>query len=307
MTASGRLTAPGVESAGPIDASPDAAVRIERGQAILDAWIVPWDTATFGFPVAEIREIRADRAADLPAVLDAFRTWADAARVRLASCRLDHDRLRESIALEAAGFRFIELVYEPVLDPLPDVAVPDHPIVIAPATAADLEPIAAVAREAFTTGRFALDPRLDPTLNGRRYAGWVESSFAGSRQTVLKATLGGELAGFFIVEDLASPGDAEAPGDGGPAASGHGAYWHLTAIAPAWQGRGIGRSVWQAMLRRARSEGAAWVRTTISGHNVAVLNLYARLGFRFTSPRLTFHWLRDESASPPPPIARSAP
>ena len=307
MTAGGRLAAPAVGTAGATGARSDDAVRIERGSAVLDAWIVPWDTATFGFGVAEIREIRADRAADLPAVIAAFRAWSDAARVRLASCRLDHDRLRESIALEAAGFRFIELVYEPVLDPLPDVAAPDHPIVIAAAIAADLEPIAAIAREAFTTGRFALDPRLDPTLNGRRYAGWVESSFAGSRQTVLKATLGGELAGFFIVEDLASPGDAEAGSEGGPPVSRHGAYWHLTAIAPAWQGRGIGRSVWQAMLRRARSEGATWVRTTISGHNVAVLNLYARLGFRFTTPRLTLHWLRDEDGQPAAPIATSAP
>ena len=32
--------------------------------------------------------------------------------------------------------------------------------------------------------------------------------------------------------------------------------------------------------------------TTISAHNAPVVNLYARLGFRFTRPQATFHWRR---------------
>jgi RimJ/RimL family protein N-acetyltransferase len=70
-------------------------------------------------------------------------------------------------------------------------------------------------------------------------------------------------------------------------------YWHLTAMAPHWQGRRMGLSVWQTMLIRHRTDGATSVETTISGHNLPAINLYARLGFSFGSAQMTFHWLRD--------------
>ena len=70
-------------------------------------------------------------------------------------------------------------------------------------------------------------------------------------------------------------------------------YWHLTAVAPTWQGKGIGGDLWRTMLQRHRTEGADRVATTISGHNLPAINLYARLGFSFRSARMTFHWLRD--------------
>jgi RimJ/RimL family protein N-acetyltransferase len=260
------------------------AIELEHGAARLEAWIVPWDTATFGFRVAEIRRFSAGARGDARAVLEPFAAWCAERAVRLVSCRLDHDRLPESIALEEAGFRFIEMVHEPCLEPIGDIAAPGHPVAIERATASDLAAIEAIARDAFTTGRFALDPRLDPELSRRRYAGWVASSFAGSSQVVLKAILDEALVGFFIVEDRPPAG----------------VYWHLTAIAPAWQGRGIGRSVWEAMLRRHRAGGVTSVRTTISAHNVAVMNLYARLGFRFEAPKMTFHWLRDGGAGAEP-------
>ena len=50
-------------------------------------------------------------------------------------------------------------------------------------------------------------------------------------------------------------------------------YWHLTAVAPDAQGRGVGRSLWRTMLLRHRAEGVGVVETTISGHNPAVMNL----------------------------------
>jgi ribosomal protein S18 acetylase RimI-like enzyme len=71
-------------------------------------------------------------------------------------------------------------------------------------------------------------------------------------------------------------------------------YWHLTAVAPEWQGQGIGMSLWQTMLRRHAAEGATSVRTTISGHNAPAMNLYSRLGFSFSAPQMTFHWLREQ-------------
>ena len=53
----------------------------------------------------------------------------------------------------------------------------------------------------------------------------------------------------------------------------------------------IGSRVWRSMLDRHASEGAIAIETTVSGHNLAVLNLYSRLGFSLASAELTFHRL----------------
>jgi hypothetical protein len=55
----------------------------------------------------------------------------------------------------------------------------------------------------------------------------------------------------------------------------------------------MGRSLWQTMLLRHRDEGTSFVETTISSHNLPIVNLYARLGFSFASAHMTFHWLRE--------------
>ncbi len=138
-----------------------------------------------------------------------------------------------------------------------------------------------IAETAFDTGRFLLDPRLPGELSRRRYATWVRTSVDAPDHEVLTFRLDGDLVGFFIVERRPA-GDA---------------YWHLTAIAPGWQGRGLGLSVWRTMLLRHRAEGVTAVETTISAHNVAAMNLYARLGFAFAAAQTTLHWIRDGASA----------
>jgi ribosomal protein S18 acetylase RimI-like enzyme len=191
------------------------------------------------------------------------------------ACRLPHDRLRESAWLESCGFRFIEMVLRPriALAAQASAAAPHETLRIERAGLRDGPALEDIAGEAFGTGRLALDPFLDPALNGRRYRRWVRSSLDHPVQQALKATVDGDVAGFFVVEHA---GDI--------------AYWHLTAMAPRFQGRGLGEALWRAMLARHRDEGLRAVETTISAHNVPVLNLYAKLGFRFGAAQTTLHW-----------------
>ena len=70
-------------------------------------------------------------------------------------------------------------------------------------------------------------------------------------------------------------------------------YWHLNAVATELQGKGYGRRAWSAMLQHAQANGARRVRTSIVARNHRVLNLYARLGFRFPPPLMTLHWVRS--------------
>jgi RimJ/RimL family protein N-acetyltransferase len=46
------------------------------------------------------------------------------------------------------------------------------------------------------------------------------------------------------------------------------------------------------MLHQARIAGAQRVYSSIVARNVKVLGLYARLGFQFAPPTMTFHWVR---------------
>lgn len=251
------------------------ATRFEAHGAVVECFLVPWDSEIFGFPVAQINRMELTEGAQASVVLREFDAWCAGQGVRLVSCRLDHAQLRESMALEEAGFRFVEMVYEPRLDLIDHLAAPRRVVHVGDATENDLESIEEIAYSAFTTGRFLLDWRLPPELSRRRYAAWVRTSFEGQDHTVLKAQVDGELIGFFVVE--ARPDRS--------------VYWHLTAVAPRWQGKGIGVSLWRTMLLRHRAEGATSVTTTISGHNPPALNLYAGIGFKFGAAQMTFHRL----------------
>jgi len=256
----------------------EALCSIERDGVTIQCSLVPWDSETFGFPVAMITRIKLNSVgARAEAALNEFDTWCAENAVGLVSCRLERLQLHESMALEEHGFRFIEMVYGPRLDHLDRISEPRLAIQVTKAESNELASIEAIAFAAFTTGRFLLDWRLPAELSNRRYGSWVRTSLDRGAQTVLKAELDGELVGFFIVEHRPD----------------HGVYWHLTAVAPQSQGKGVGMSLWQTMLMRHRAEGAAYVQTTISGHNPTALNLYARLGFSFDAPQMTFHWLRD--------------
>jgi len=108
------------------------------------------------------------------------------------------------------------------------------------------------------------------------------NAFERPTQRVLKCLLDGAVVGFFVVE---------AP------QAGH-VFWSLTGLAPGLQGRGLGKRVWQAMLRHHQGEGAHTVSTSISSHNVPVFNLYVALGFRFPAPSVTLQWCPRELSHP---------
>ena len=231
----------------------------------------------FGFPVAQIVEIEVIDANQAARDYCAVTSWLNRQNVRILSCRLSHDRLRESMFLESLGLRFVEMVIHPRLTKVESREFPTDTLTISAASAEDVPDIEAIAERAFHFERYHVDPRLSPRLGDLRYRRWVRNSYAHATQRLLKIEDSSDLVAFFVVERLADDQ----------------VYWHLTAIAPEYQGKGYGKRVWQAMLRRHQAEGIREVRTTISARNSPVLSLYSKLQFSFLPPEMTFHWVRE--------------
>lgn len=248
-------------------------LRFNDSKIILVATEVPWDSELLGIPVGQIAqiEILANDAENFAEKV--FKTWREYNKFCLISCRIKHSSLRESMFLEKLGFRFIEMVYPMSINDI-DSAAYATDLILEEANSSDLIQIESIANNAFSTGRFNIDPQLDSRLGGVRYAGWVRNSFNDSKHSVIKACFDGSIVGFFITENHDE----------------NTVYWHLTAISPKYQGRGFGRRIWQAMIMRHKSEGAKKIKTMISARNTPVMNLYAQLGFRFDPPMMTFHW-----------------
>jgi RimJ/RimL family protein N-acetyltransferase len=239
----------------------------------------PWDQAVCGFPVLQIGDIEV-LGPNAGVDMQIFERDRDLLGAGLVSCRLPHQCIAESMWLEDQGFRFIEMLYSPELDLTAfnndeDVAQ----LTVARASEDDLPALLHIARTSFHSERFKMDPRLDPNVSDQRYQNWVASSLFHPSQELYVVCYGTRRIAFFITELLS---DATC-------------YWHLTAVSPDMQGQGYGRRVWLRMLQKAVKAGAQRVRTSIAARNHRVLNLYARLGFRFPPPLMTFHWVRAKS------------
>ncbi len=238
--------------------------------------MVPWDSAVFGFPVAQVEGIELTEYDQALVAYAKFRIWLESKRAQIVTCRLKEHELFESMFLEEQGFRFVEMVLHPIMASLSKLVLPADDLLIEAAVAMDIPLIQAIAERSFHYERYHVDPRLDHHLGDLRYGRWVRTCTDNPAQQLLKILDGTRLVGFFLVE--IKQGDQ--------------AYWHLTAIAPEYQGQGYGKRVWQAMLRYHQQQGLVAVSTTISARNMPVLNLYSRLGFRFLPSEMTFHWVR---------------
>jgi ribosomal protein S18 acetylase RimI-like enzyme len=241
---------------------------------LLSFYVVPWDSRILGVPVAQIADIRVSEPAGAARDYQSFSDWCARERIALCACRLEADRLADSMFLEERGFRFVELNYLPRLTGLQQQPTGDEGVSITPADHGDRTPLAEMAARIFRHGRLHDDPRIGAKLGDRRYRAWLENAFSSPHQRVLKCSVDGEIAGFFVVEDREE---------------GH-CFWSLNGLAPGNEGRGLGKRVWRSMLNLHRAEGAHTVSTSISSHNVAAFNLYVGLGFRFPPPSLTLQW-----------------
>lgn len=214
----------------------------------------PWDAAAFGIPTFEITAFTAE---DL----------------RLASASRGHytikiDPLADKGMLHEYGFYYCDTLIEPWCN-LERFRFFDRPDIHV-SSKTGVEELLPICHGAFSHGRFHRDFNLDSSLADKRYDSWLESL---NRE--------GKTLGLYHDETLA----------GFIAFSGSSLVLH--AIGASYRGRGFGKYFWSAACRSIFGQGASEITSSISASNLAVLNLYASLGFRFRHAVDVYHlWVK---------------
>lgn len=211
--------------------------------------LLAWDTEFWGFPVAMGDgepsvggvDMGLIHASDLPTGGGKWRT----ADVRVT---LDHD-LSDIMA------RDVVRTWQP----------------------SDIEPIAAIAREAFRgKTRFYNDSGFPDDRCDDLYETWARDHIADTSWDVLVAEREHDVAGFVTIR-----------------VDGEQANIGLAAVASEHQGHGSGTDLVNAAVAWARMRGAKRLTVVTSGCNVSALRLYEGCGFRTSAVELWFHrWER---------------
>jgi ribosomal protein S18 acetylase RimI-like enzyme len=226
-----------------------------------------WDSAFFGFPIAQVTATRLD-APTLERALEACR----AERIRCAYLLLEGDDAHGSELAQAAGFVLRDVRME--LERGVEVADAARPAAagVAPATAQQHAALEAVARAAFTQTRFTADPHFPPDRCRDLYAAFLERGLGGAPERVVLAD---PAACGFVVCRL-------------DAAKRTGAI-ELIAVAAEGRGGGLGGALVDAALDAFAAAGLRRATVVTQAANIASQRLYQRAGFRTCEVGLWLH------------------
>jgi RimJ/RimL family protein N-acetyltransferase len=227
-------------------------------------------------PVAQIARIKVRDFRGALTAFDQFVQWKDDQGIDFCTAKIPHGNTLESFLVQARGYHFIELNYRPEVR-LDQRSFDRHGnLEFKEAVGTDLAELCDMASRIYRHTRFNLDPFLDDSMANIRYANWMKNAFEHPGQRVVKCMNEGRISAFFV-QEYPKPKDV---------------FWSLVGMAPEFLGQGLAKQIWSAALNWLSEQGVSTVSTSISSLNTAVVNLYARLGFAFPAPDMTFHWHR---------------
>jgi hypothetical protein len=212
----------------------------------------PWDTTVFGLPTWELL------------------VYSEAS-LQLALQTPGHhnikvDPLADKRLLHEFGFYYCDTLIEPHCNAA-RLRAEQHPDA-AISRSVDTVQVLAIGHGAFEHGRFHRDFNLPRTAADLRYDNWLKQLLEA--QQVYGLYWQGILAGFICY-------------------SGNNLVLH--AVAEKYRGKGLSKYWWSAMCAKLLANGHDEVKSSISAANLAVVNLYASLGFSFNNPRNIYHRL----------------
>lgn len=212
----------------------------------------PWDTAVFGMPTWELTEY-SEKALQQAAQTAGHYT-------------LKVDPLADKRLLHEHDFYYCDTLVEPHCNAARLRAV-HHPEANISKNV-DVEQALVICHGAFAHGRFHRDFNLAKAAADLRYDNWLKQLL--EVQQVYGLYWQGVLAGFI----------------------GHnGNNLVLHALAEIYRGKGLSKYWWSAVCGELLTLGHDEVTSSISATNLAVINLYASLGFSFSNPQDIYHRL----------------
>ncbi|MCX7099402.1 MAG: GNAT family N-acetyltransferase [Methylococcales bacterium] len=212
----------------------------------------PWDSAVFGMPTWELLEYS-------EAVLQCAMGTAGHYTIKV-------DPLADKQLLHDYGFYYCDTLIEPHCNAV-RLRLAQHLDATISKTI-DTTQTLAICHTAFAHGRFHRDFNLSKAAADQRYDNWLKQLLEA--QQVFGLYWQDELAGFIGY-------------------SGNNLVLH--ALAEQYRGKGLSKYWWSEVCSDLLSSGCEEVKSSISVTNLAVLNLYASLGFTFKNPQDIYHRL----------------
>ena len=212
----------------------------------------PWDQKVFGIPCYEIDGFTPESA-----------QWAQqhpghyTARI---------SPLANKQALEQQGFYYCDTLIEPFCSKEQFVAHQDKRASLSKVVA--LEDLLQISKQAFSFGRFHKDFNLSKTLADQRYDDWLTQLYKEGK--VIGLHFDEKLVGFIAVDN---------------------SHLVLHAMHSQFRGQGIAKFLWSAVCTELFASGSAEISSSISAANLAAVNLYSSLGFRFRNAKDIYHRL----------------
>jgi len=210
---------------------------------------VPWDSAALGCEAYELRSAA-------PGTLALARTRGHYT-VRV-------DPLADKRILHESGFYYCDTLIEPFCAAR-DFKLQPHPAAGLSRDTA-LGPLLAICNGAFLHGRFHRDFNVERARADLRYEYWLRTLHAAGK--VYGLLWADEIAGFIAHE---------------------GGKLVLHAVGAEHRGRGRAKYLWSMVCAGLARQGASELTSSISVSNLAALNLYVSLGFRFRKPVDVYH------------------
>ena len=240
--------------------------------------LLPWDEKIFGFPVADFQlGPNPPRVQDLPAFENALEDFSARTNAQLVSTHVQGDDMSTIARLVKAGFSPVEFSLVATLSKLQSAKLPSRQVELRKALPEDHSSLYAIAGTAFEFGRYHTDPQFPRELANARYVHWIRNALSGSNPDDFVFVLGepGEVIGFMDI--VIRDGRADL---------------RLGAVDPGKNlgFSGAGFNLYLESVRAALELGARSVTTKIASANTRVLNVFSRLGFRFSKPETVLHW-----------------
>jgi len=214
----------------------------------------PWDNGILGMPSFEV--LRMDEAS------------LQASCVQAGHYTIKVDPLVDKRLLNQYGYYYTDTLIEPYCSRQNFQAQYHGKVSVVEAF--ELSQVLPMCEDSFLHGRFHRDFHVSNVQADQRYKQWLTQLY--NEGCVLGLCYDDVLAGFIAY---------------------HKGNLLLHTIAPEFRGKGLGKYFWSTALDDIFASGCEEISSSISASNLAILNLYASLGFRFRNSVDVYHHVTE--------------